>query len=254
MVEGEGPGIRYLVFNVTKPPFDNVNLRKAVAAAVDRQAVTTEVLKGTGVPLLSMIPPTFATAYEPKWSELYGATVDKAKVDQYLAAAGVPAGQKVDLDFWFSPTHYGDTEPAVAQVLARSLDRHRPLQRQHLQRGVGRVRQQAAGGRDAAVPHGLVPRLPRRRRLPRAVRRPQRVRPGQVGGPGRCSTWSTPSRPSATRPSAPAIVKQAQAYMADQTPYVPIFQISQFAATTDKVSGVVLDPIQLLRFFLLEKA
>ena len=42
--------------------------------------------------------------------------------------------------------------------------------------------------------------------------------------------------------------------MADQTPYVPLFQISQFAATTDEVSGVVLDPIQLFRFWLLEKA
>jgi peptide/nickel transport system substrate-binding protein len=51
-----------------------------------------------------------------------------------------------------------------------------------------------------------------------------------------------------------ATIKQAQAYMADQTPYVPIFQITQFAATTDNVSGVVLDPIQLLRFFLIEKA
>jgi peptide/nickel transport system substrate-binding protein len=50
-----------------------------------------------------------------------------------------------------------------------------------------------------------------------------------------------------------AIVKEAQAYMADQAPYVPVFQISQFAATSDAISGVVLDPIQLFRYWLLEK-
>ncbi len=51
-----------------------------------------------------------------------------------------------------------------------------------------------------------------------------------------------------------ATIKQAQTYMAEQTPYVPIFQISQFAATTDQVNGVVLDAIQLLRLFLIEKS
>ena len=49
-------------------------------------------------------------------------------------------------------------------------------------------------------------------------------------------------------------IRQAQAYMADQVPYIPLFQAPQFAATTDKVSGVVLDPIQIFRFWLLEKA
>jgi peptide/nickel transport system substrate-binding protein len=41
--------------------------------------------------------------------------------------------------------------------------------------------------------------------------------------------------------------------MADQVPYIPLFQQPQFAAITDKVEGVVLDPIQIFRFWLLEK-
>jgi peptide/nickel transport system substrate-binding protein len=48
-------------------------------------------------------------------------------------------------------------------------------------------------------------------------------------------------------------LRDAQAHMADQVPYIPLFQAPQFAATTDKVSGVVLDPIQIFRFWLLEK-
>ena len=253
VVEGQGPGIRYLVFNVTKPPFDNVNLRKAVAAAVDRQAVTTEVLKGTGVPLLSMIPPTFASAYEPKWSELYGSTVDKAKVDAHLAAAGVPADQKVDLDFWFSPTHYGDTEPAVAQVLARSL-----TDTGRFNVNISNVEWAEYGNKRRAgeMPLFLMGWYPDYLDVDDYLEPfsdPKVFDPAKWEDPAMLDlVHAQQAELDATKRTA--TIKQAQAYMADQTPYVPIFQISQFAATTDNVSGVVLDAIQLLRFFLLEKA
>ena len=72
--------------------------------------VVREVLKGTAKPLPSMIPPTFPRLASPSGPSCTGRATDKAKVDRYLTAAGVPAGQKVDVDFWFSPTHYGDTE------------------------------------------------------------------------------------------------------------------------------------------------
>ncbi|MEA2931956.1 MAG: peptide/nickel transport system substrate-binding protein [Actinomycetota bacterium] len=253
VVEGQGPGIRYLTFNVTKPPFDNINLRKAVAAAVDRQAVTTEVLKGTGVPLQSMIPPNFSTSYEAKWSELYGSTVDKAKVDQYLTDAGVPAGQKVDLDFWFSPTHYGDTEAAVAQVVARSL-----TDTGRFNVTISNVEWAEYGNKRRAgeMPVFLMGWYPDYLDVDDYL---EPFSDPKVFDPAK---WEDPQmldlvhaqQTQLDSAQRTATIKQAQAYMADQTPYVPIFQITQFAATTDNVSGVVLDPIQLLRFFLIEKA
>ncbi|MCA1657590.1 MAG: ABC transporter substrate-binding protein, partial [Actinobacteria bacterium] len=121
LIEGVGPGIRYVTFNVKTKPFDDVNMRRAVASAIDRRAVVDEVLKGTAKPLASMVPPPFPGT-KASWTDKYGPAPAKDKVDQYLTAAGVPAGQKVALDFWFSPTHYGDTEAAVAQVIARSLE------------------------------------------------------------------------------------------------------------------------------------
>ena len=253
VVEGEGPGIRYLVFNVTKPPFDNVALRKAVAAAVDRQAVATEVLKGTGVPLTSMVPPTFASAHEPKWGDLYGATPDKAKVDQYLTAAGVPEGQKVDLDFWFSPTHYGDTEAAIAQVLARSLD-----DTGRFNVTLSNVEWAEYGNKRRAgeMPLFLMGWYPDYLDVDDYLEPfadPNVFDPAKWEDPTMLDLVHAQQREQ--NPAArTAIVKQAQTYMADQTPYVPIFQISQFAATVDGVTGVVLDPIQLLRFFLIEKS
>jgi len=253
VVEGQGPGIRYLTFNVTKPPFDNLNLRKAVAAAVDREAVTTEVLKGTGVPLQSMVPPTFASSHEPKWSELYGAKPDKAKVDQFLTAAGVPEGEKVPLDFWFSPTHYGDTEAAVAQVVARSLE-----DTGRFTVTISNVEWAEYGNKRRAgeMPLFLMGWYPDYLDVDDYL---EPFADPSVFDPAK---WEDPAmldlvhaQQKELDPAArTTIVKQAQSYMADQAPYVPIFQISQFAATVDGVSGVVLDPIQLLRFFLIEKS
>ncbi|MGH9038918.1 MAG: ABC transporter substrate-binding protein, partial [Acidimicrobiia bacterium] len=108
LVEGDGPGIRYLVFNVTSKPWDNPDMRRALAAAIDREAVIREVFKGTAKSLPSMIPALFSVS-EPKWTQLYGPgpsdmNAAKALVERYLSAAGVPAGQKVKVDFWYSPT------------------------------------------------------------------------------------------------------------------------------------------------------
>ena len=253
VVEGEGPGIRYLTFNVAQPPFDNIALRKAVAAAVNRDAVVSEVLKGTGVPLLSMVPPTFAAAHEPKWGELYGQTPDKAKVDQYLTAAGVAPDAKVPLDFWFSPTHYGDTEAAVAQVIARSLE-----DTGRFTVTLSNVEWAEYGNKRRAgeMPLFLMGWYPDYLDVDDYLEPfadPNVFDPAKWEDPAMLDLVHAQQRElnPATRL---AIIKQAQTYMADQTPYVPIFQISQFAATVDGVSGVVLDPIQLLRFFLIEKS
>ncbi|MEA2843374.1 MAG: peptide/nickel transport system substrate-binding protein [Actinomycetota bacterium] len=252
VIEGEGPGIRYVVFNVTKPPFDNLNLRKAVAAAIDRKPVVDEVLKGTGKPLDSMIPPTFDKTYEPRWAELYGTGTDKAKVDDYLQKAGIPAGQKVDLDFWFSPTHYGDTEAGVAQVLARGLEATGRFNVNISNVEWSEYGQKRRNGEMPVFLMGWFPDYLDVDDYLEPFADPSIFDPAKWDDPAMLDLVH--AQQAALDPTARVgIIKQAQAYMAEQTPYVPVFQISQFAATTDKVSGVVLDPIQLFRFWLLEK-
>lgn len=253
VVEGQGPGIRYLTFNVTSKPFDNVNMRKAVAAAIDRQAVTTEVLKGSGVPLSTMIPPNFASASEPKWTDLYGAKPDKAKVDQFLTAAGVPAGQKVDVDFWFSPTHYGDTEAAVAQVIGRSLTDTGRFNVKISNVEWAEYGNKRRAGEMPLFLMGWYPDYLDADDYLEPFSDPKVFDPAKWEDPKMLDLVHAQQRELDNAKRA-TIMKQAQTYMAEQTPYVPIFQISQFAATTDKVSGVVLDPIQLLRLFLIQKA
>ncbi len=55
------PGTWYLTPQVTKPPFDNVKVRRAVGHAIDRANVV-KVAQGFAIPAHSMIPPGFPGA------------------------------------------------------------------------------------------------------------------------------------------------------------------------------------------------
>lgn len=50
-------GTSYYVFNVTKPPFDNVKVRKAFAAAVTRQELIDKVIKNGKQAATTFVPP-----------------------------------------------------------------------------------------------------------------------------------------------------------------------------------------------------
>ena len=57
------PGTWYLLPQVTKPPFDNLKVRRAVSQAIDRDNVV-KVSQGLAIPAWSMIPPGFPGAID----------------------------------------------------------------------------------------------------------------------------------------------------------------------------------------------
>jgi len=64
------PGTWYLLPQVTKAPFDNIKVRRAVSQAVDRENVV-KVAQGLAIPAHSMIPPGFPGAVDtPKIREI----------------------------------------------------------------------------------------------------------------------------------------------------------------------------------------
>jgi oligopeptide transport system substrate-binding protein len=79
----------YIGFNVKRPPFDDVKVRKAFAMAFDRQDYVDVVLKGAGQPALSFIPPG-RPGYEP---DVKQANFDATAAAKALADAGHPNGQ-----------------------------------------------------------------------------------------------------------------------------------------------------------------
>jgi len=114
--EGASPQIRYLVINVTQKPFDDERVRKAIAYAVDRKRIIEDVFVGLAKPLYSLIP-------EGMWSHKnVFPERDLEKARELLKEAGYDENHPLTIDLWYTPTHYGTTEADVAQVLKESLE------------------------------------------------------------------------------------------------------------------------------------
>ncbi|RKQ92543.1 peptide/nickel transport system substrate-binding protein [Solirubrobacter pauli] len=118
VVDGAGTEIRYITFNVKKKPVDDVAVRKAIAQVIDREAITTNVYKGTATPLYSTVPSAFPGA-KPAFQEAFG-DPDPAKAKAILEEAGVST--PVTLDGWYTPTHYGPVEADLWNELKRQLE------------------------------------------------------------------------------------------------------------------------------------
>ncbi|HMM64605.1 MAG TPA: ABC transporter substrate-binding protein, partial [Mesorhizobium sp.] len=56
--EQEGLNIGYMAYNTTQPPFDKVEVRKALNMAVNKQAIIDAVYQGAGQAAVNPIPPT----------------------------------------------------------------------------------------------------------------------------------------------------------------------------------------------------
>jgi oligopeptide transport system substrate-binding protein len=86
------PGLAayYYIFNTKEPPFDDVRVRKALAMAVERDAITEKILRTGELPAYNLVPPDTGTYGEPPqvdWADVpYQERVEQAKA--LLAEAG----------------------------------------------------------------------------------------------------------------------------------------------------------------------
>ncbi len=53
----ERSALYYMGFNVRKPPFNDPNLRQAIATLVDKDFIISRILQGHGIKMISIIPP-----------------------------------------------------------------------------------------------------------------------------------------------------------------------------------------------------
>ncbi len=100
--------------NVTKPPMDNVHLRRAIAHAIDRQKVV-QVLNGGQIPLTGWVPSGMFGYFSDVGLEF---NLDKAKAE--LAKAGYGEGKKkvpkIDINFNTNEDHQRIAEIVQAQL------------------------------------------------------------------------------------------------------------------------------------------
>jgi peptide/nickel transport system substrate-binding protein len=110
------PSVRYIVFNVTAKPFDNIKVRRAISYAVDRGRIVNDVFGGLNQALYTMVPPGM-------WSSINTfPTRDLNKAKSLLGEAGYSESNKLAITLWYTPSHYGTTESDAAAVLKSSIE------------------------------------------------------------------------------------------------------------------------------------
>ncbi len=116
LLEQAGLNIGYMAMNAQKPPFDKIEVRKAIAMAIDRDAILKEVYQGAGQKAKNPIPPTM-------WS-YDDSTVDieynPEKAKEMLKAAGV---ENLQSDLWWMPVQrpYNPNAKRMAEMIQSDL-------------------------------------------------------------------------------------------------------------------------------------
>ena len=116
LITQAGLNIGYLAMNVQKPPFDKVEVRQAIAMAIDRDAIIKEVYQGAGQKAKNPIPPTM-WSYDESTVD-YEYNPEKAK--QMLKAAGV---ENLATDLWWMPVQrpYNPNAKRMAEMMQADL-------------------------------------------------------------------------------------------------------------------------------------
>ena len=90
LVNAPFPCTYYYGFTNNKPPFDDVNVRRAFSQAIDRQSLIDNVTKGGQTPATSFAPPGIFGAPEPGTIGLgYDADAANAALQTYLDEQGI---------------------------------------------------------------------------------------------------------------------------------------------------------------------
>jgi len=117
IMQQEGFNIGYLAMNTTKPPFNDVRVRRAINIAIDKQSIIEAVYQGAGVAAKNPIPPTL-------WSyndDIQDYPYDPEAAQKLMIEAGLAEG--FDTDLWYIPVSrpYNPNGKRVAELIQYDL-------------------------------------------------------------------------------------------------------------------------------------
>ncbi len=249
--QGQGAVIRYLVLNVVREPFDNINVRRALAYMMPRAAIASRVYRGTVKPLYSM-PPAGLPGHIDAFASRYGRAPNIAAAKRELQRAGVSTPFPIEV--WWTPTHYGDASADEYAEMKRGLERG----------GVFKVTlkstewaqySDALGNQYNAFQLGWFPDYPDPENYLLSF-----YQEGNFTANGYKSAKMTAllkaEQAARTEARRIAIIKQIQVLAAQDAPIIPYWQGNMVAAGRSNVRGIpaTLDAAFIMRYWKLSKS
>jgi hypothetical protein len=119
VLEQPGLNVGYLAYNVTKKPFDDVRVRKAINMAINKKAIIDGVYLGSAIAAKNPLPPTMSAYNDAVKDDPY----DPEAAKKLLAQAGYPNGFTTDL--WAMPVQrpYNPNAKRIAEVPVAHAER-----------------------------------------------------------------------------------------------------------------------------------
>lgn len=123
VIEAGSTAINYLALNQKIEPFDDLNVRKAVAAMVDRPLISDRAFKGQATPLYSLIPKAFDSVYEPVFEAAYGdGNYELAR--ELLSEAGITEANPLAFEIWYSSS--STPQSVAANTMKQAIEQNLP--------------------------------------------------------------------------------------------------------------------------------
>ncbi|HEU97699.1 MAG TPA: peptide ABC transporter substrate-binding protein [Fervidicoccus fontis] len=239
--------IRYLVLNVNMTPTNNVLVRQAIAAAINRTEIINTALMGAGTPLYSLIP-TSMSAYVPVFKTYYG-DGNTTLARQLLTQAGYSSTNKLQLTLWYTPTHYGDTEANVATLIKQELEATGMISVTLQSAEWGQYVQNARSSQMGAYLMGWYPDYldPDDYTTPFLHTGDNKWLGNQYSNP-QMDNLLEQAQVTVDEAARNNIYAQVQNILAHDVPIVPLFEGKLYIVASNSISGIVPSPTMILMY------
>lgn len=262
VIEGGTNVINYMSLNQKIAPLDDVRVRQAIAAMVDRPLLNERVFQGQAQPLYSLIPPSFEVS-QPVFQETLGdGNFDRAR--ELLTEAGFSESNPLTVEIWYPSA--STIRSIVANTLKESIETALPgLVTVEVQNTEGATLWQNVG-------QGIYPIIlsnwypdyndPDTFIQPFLGCDNGSVETGCEEGASQAngSFFYSPEandliaqqRAEQDPAARQQIIEELQAMMAEEVPYVPLWQNKDYVFAHEGMHGVTIEPSQQFLFSKME--
>ena len=246
-----GVNIRYLVFNVKRPPFNNIHVRKAIAYLMPRAQIAGRVWHHTVSPLYSMVPKGLPGATQA-YKKMYGAKPNLKKAKAEMKAAKVK--KPLPITLWYTPTHYGDASADEYVEMQRALNASK-LFKVTLKSAEWAQYSGALGKTYGAFQLGWFPDYPDADDYTVSFYQPKSFYNNQYAN-RQMNKLISKERAAPTTKKRLKYLRGMQTLAAKTLPTIPYWQGNMIAVGRSNVSGIpaTLDATYYMRFWLISKS